>query len=174
MRPSAERPRSESEASPRIRGLSPAELDKRKAFVNEFYAKSPGWWQDNMQLIIDGVTLTKAPKPLTARQRHMAQGIKSMWILEGEQYDNAMHNYNRYGIQLGQKVPLWGGFTGHGKFTLREWTARPKMTKEDWVQHLPAMKRAAYADKQQTRCRRTCGRTMKGFCASRISTGHKA
>ena len=73
-----------------------------------------------MQLIIDGVTLTKAPKPLTARQRRMAQGIKAMWILEGEQYGNAMHNYNWYGIQLGQKVPLWGGFTGHGKFTLRE------------------------------------------------------
>ena len=103
-----------------------------------------------MQLIIDGVTLTKAPKPLTARQRHMAQGIKAMWILEGEQYDNAMHNYNRYGTQLGQKVPLWGGFTGHGKFTLREWTPRPKMTKGDWVQHLPAVKRAAQADKQQS------------------------
>ena len=109
-----------------------------------------------MQLIIDGVTLTKAPKPLTARQRHMAQGIKAMWILEGEQYDNAMHNYNRYGTQLGQKVPLWGGFTGHGKFTLREWTPRPKMTKGDWVQHLPAVKRAAQADKQQDNGRFLC------------------
>ena len=57
---------------------------------------------------LDGVTLTKAPKPLTAKQRHMAQGIKAMWILDGEQYDNAMRNYNWYGIQLGQKVHLSG------------------------------------------------------------------
>ena len=44
------------------------------------------------------------PKPLTARQRHTAQRIKAMWIVDGEQYDNAVHNYNRYGIQLRQKV----------------------------------------------------------------------
>ena len=132
---------------PKIRGLTPAELDKRKAFVNEFGGKSPGWWQDNMQLILDGVTLTKAPKPLTARQRHMAQGIKAMWLASGEQHDNAMHTYNRYGVQLGQKVPLWGGFTGEGKFTLRQWTPRPKMTKQDWVQILPHVSRAAHSNR---------------------------
>ena len=54
----------------------------------------------------------------------MAQGIKAMWILDGEQYDNAVHNYNRYGIQLRQKV-----ITSVGRMygsTLREWTQRPK------------------------------------------------
>ena len=123
---------------PVMRGLTTAELEKRKAFVAEFCGNTLGWWQDNMQLILDGVTLTKVPKPLTERQHHMAQGIKAMWRLPGEQYDNAMHNYNRYGIQLGQKVPFWGGFTGDGTFTLRERTPRPNMTKQDWEQHLPA------------------------------------
>ena len=75
--------------------------------------------------------------------------VQAMWILEGEKYDNAMHTYNRYGIQLGQRVLLWGGFTGDGKFTLHEWAPRPKMTKADWVQHLPAVKRAARTCKQQ-------------------------
>ena len=75
--------------------------------------------------------------------------VQAMWILEGEKYDNAMHTYNRYGIQLGERVLLWGGFTGDGKFTLREWAPRPKMTKADWVQHLPAVKRAAHTCKQQ-------------------------
>ena len=67
-------------------------------------------------------------------------------LLDGEKNDNAMHTYNRYGIQLGEKVPLWGGFTGQGTFTLREWTPRPNMTKEDWAKRLPALKRAAEVD----------------------------
>ena len=54
-----------------------------------------------------------------------------MWILEGEKYDNAMHTYNRYGIQLGTKIPLWGGFTGNNDFTLRLWTPKPKMNWRD-------------------------------------------
>ena len=48
----------------------------------------------------------------------------------------------RYGIQLGTKVPLWGGFTGTGKFTFRQWTPHPKMTKSDWAERVVAVKRA--------------------------------
>ena len=44
--------------------------------------------------------------------------------------------------QHGIKVPLWGGFTGGGKFTLRLWTPRPKMKKEEWAALVPALKRA--------------------------------
>lgn len=35
-----------------------------------------------------------------------------------------------------------GGFTGHGHFTLREWTPRPKMTRHEWAQRVPALRRA--------------------------------
>ena len=40
-------------------------------------------------------------------------------------------------------MPLWGGFTGAGEFTLRLWTPTPKMTKVDWARHAPALRRAA-------------------------------
>ena len=69
-----------------------------------------------------------------------------MWLRKGEDSDPDCHVYNRYGIQLGTKVPLWGGFTGGGRFTLRLWTPRPKMVKEEWAKHVPALKRAADAD----------------------------
>ena len=127
---------------PKIRGLSDTELAKRKAFVDKFGDKTSSWWQSNMNLVLDGVTLTLARKTLVGRQRHMAQNIKSMWMRPGEERDNETHHYNRYGNQLGTKVPLWGGFTGNGQFTLREWTPRPKMTKAEWAKRIPALKRA--------------------------------
>ena len=46
-------------------------------------------------------------------------------------------------MQLGVKVPLWGGFNVHGGFALKLWTEKAKMTKEQWAAHLPALKRAA-------------------------------
>ena len=46
-------------------------------------------------------------------------------------------------MQLGVKVPLWGGFSVHGGFALKLWTEKPKMDKEAWAAHLPALKRAA-------------------------------
>ena len=95
-----------------------------------------------MNLVLDGVTLTKAPKTLDGRQRHMAQSIKTMWMREREQHTNELHHYNRYGVQLGIKVPWWGGFTGNGHFSLREWTPGPKMTKPEWTKRIPALKRA--------------------------------
>ena len=70
---------------------------------------------------------------------------------EGEKQNPDVHTHNRYGVQLGTKVPLWGGFTGRGKFTLREWTPRPKMTKEEWARRVPALKRAIDAAGEQRR-----------------------
>ena len=46
-------------------------------------------------------------------------------------------------MQLGTKVPLWGGFNAQGGFALKLWTPTAKMTKEDWKEHVPALKRAA-------------------------------
>ena len=89
--------------------------------------------------------MTKAPKNLDLRQKHAAQNIRHMWMKKTEKMDPTLHTYNRYGVQLGAKVPLWGGFTGDGSFSLRLWTAKPKMKKEEWVQYVPQLKRAAAA-----------------------------
>ena len=35
-----------------------------------------------------------------------------------------------YGVQLGTKVSLWGGFAGDGHFFLKLWSDRPKMKME--------------------------------------------
>ena len=91
---------------------------------------------------MDGVTLTMAPKPLGSRERHMAQSIRHTWLRAGEEPSEDCNHFNRYGVQLGVKVPLWGGFTGRGRFTLREWTPRPKMTKEEWATRIVRVKRA--------------------------------
>ncbi len=40
-----------------------------------------------------------------------------------------------------KKLPV--GFTGDGTFALRLWTEKPKMKKEDWVQYIPQLKKAA-------------------------------
>ena len=98
-----------------------------------------------MNLVLDGVTLTMPPAKLTGRQKHAAQRIGHMWLRSGETADPAVHAYNRYGVQLGTKVPLWGGFTGGGHFTLRLWTPKPKMTRAEWEKQIPGIKRAAEA-----------------------------
>ena len=123
--------------------LTAKHLKQRKLWVDRFLHKSPTWWQQNMHLIYDGVTLTKAPKNLDLKQKHAAQSIRHMWMKTQERMDPALHTYNRYGVQLGVKVPLWGGFTGDGSFSLRLWTERPKMKKEEWALHIPQLKRAA-------------------------------
>ena len=53
--------------------------------------------------------------------------MKYSFVTHPDGLDNSLHTYNRYGVQLGEKVPLWGGFTGQGKFTLKLWTERPKI-----------------------------------------------
>ena len=123
--------------------LTTKQLQQRKVWVVRFIHKSPAWWRQNMHLIYDGVTLTKAPKNLDLRQKHAAQSIRHMWMKRAERMDPRLHTFNRYGVQLGAKVPLWGGFTGDGTFSLRLWTKKPKMKKEEWAQHIPQLKRAA-------------------------------
>ena len=127
---------------PKIRGLTKEELEKRQVWVDKHIHHSSTWWVQNMNLVLDGVTLTMPPRPLSSRQRHAAQSIRHMWVKDGEKFSEKMLTYNRYGIQLGTKVPFWGGFTGRGKFTLRLYTARPKMLKEEWQAKVPVLKRA--------------------------------
>ena len=124
--------------------LTEAQLKARKAFVDAHLHKPASWWRQNIGLVLDGVTLTKAPKPLSKREKHAAQAIKHIWVKKGEARDNDLHTYNRYGVQLGEKVPLWGGFTGAGQFTLKLWTPKPKLDKPTWAEHISkGVKRAA-------------------------------
>ena len=123
--------------------MSSAQLTARKAFVEKYGGHGANWWARNFGLVFDGVTLTKAPKPLSGRAKHAAQSIRHMWMCDGERLDPKLHTMNRYGVQLGDKVPLWGGFTGAGEFTLRLWTPTPKMKKVEWARYAPALRRAA-------------------------------
>ena len=66
-----------------------------------------------MNMVLDGVTLTMPPKPSSGHLKHAAQRIASMRVRDGERLNNDMHTFNRYGIQLCTKVPLWGGFAGN-------------------------------------------------------------
>ena len=122
--------------------LSDNDLDRRKQFEQKYGTHTSDWWEANAGLIIDGVTLTMAPSTLAEKQKHAAQRIDHMWMKKGEAMDKSVHTYNRYGVQLGTKVPLWGGFSGTGQFTLRMWTPTPKMTKEEWAARVPSLKRA--------------------------------
>ena len=83
-----------------------SELEKRNAFVEEHLHRTASWWEENMILVIDGVTLTMAPKPLGPRQRHMAQSIKHTWMLQGETQSPDLHTFNTHGVQLGASMPL--------------------------------------------------------------------
>ena len=123
--------------------LTKKQLQQRRVWVNTYIKKDEQWWRQNMHLIFDGVTLTKAPKSLDSRQKHAAQSIRHMWMRRKEAMDPALHTFNRYGVQLGDKVPLWGGFTGDGQFSLKLWTDKPKMKMEEWAQHIGKVKRAA-------------------------------
>ena len=127
---------------PKVRGLSAPELAKRKAWVDKFVDKPPSWWTSHFGLVLDGVTLTMPPRPLSGRQRHMAQSIKHAWLRDGEEPSSDCYHFNKYGTQLGVKIPLWGGFTGQGHFSFRAWTPRPKMTKPEWAKYIPHIKRS--------------------------------
>lgn len=121
---------------PKKHKLSPGDLKKREAFFNAYGDKSAARWVANFGLVLDGVTLTLAPKPLNGKEKHAAQNIKQMWVRKGEALDNDLHCHNRYGVQLGRKVPLWGGFTGGGQFTFKFWSERPKLDKEIWAEQI--------------------------------------
>jgi len=134
--------------------LTKPQLEKRKDFVQKHLHHPPLWWVQNMHLVFDGVTLTKAPKNLDSRQKHAAQRIQHMWMRRGEKMDPKLHTYNRYGVQLGTKVPLWGGMTGDGTFSLRLWSARSKFNKEEWAQQLPQLRKAAAMSSYSPGCKR--------------------
>ena len=124
--------------------LTDAQLAARKVFVDTHVDKPSSWWRQHVGLVLDGVTLTKAPRPMNLREKHAAQAIKHMWIKKGESLDNDLHTHNRYGVQLGDKVPLWGGFNGQGQFRLKLWTDTPKLDKSSWAHHIATgVKRAA-------------------------------
>ena len=72
-----------------------------------------------MNLVVDGVTLTMAPKSLNARHKHAAQRIDRMWLRTGEKLLPDANTFNRYGVQLGTKVPVWGGRSGSGRLSQR-------------------------------------------------------
>ena len=129
-------------AVPKVQPLTQGQLAKRKAFVERFENRTPDWWQNNSGLVLDGVTLTKAPRSLSTKQKHAAQAIRQMWLRKGEKGDNRLHTYNRYGVQLGDKVPLWGGFSGSGHFKLRVWPATAKLNRSSWAACMPALRRA--------------------------------
>ena len=73
---------------------------------------------------------------MSGKQKHAAQRIKHMWVQTGEALDNDLHCHNRYGVQLGRKVPLWGGFNGEGQFTYKFWSEKPKLDKDIWAEQI--------------------------------------
>ena len=127
---------------PRQQPLTTRELERRKALVLKHETKTPAWWRDNTNLVLDGVTLSKAPRTFNDRQKHAAQSIAHMWARRGERLGTAALTQSRYGSQLGVKVLLWGGFAGNGKVPLRLWTPRPKVTMAEWAKKVPSIKRS--------------------------------
>ena len=103
---------------PKVQGLTEAQLKKRKQFVNKFIARNPSWWEKGVAMVLDGVTLTKAPRPLGKRQKHAALRITNMWVKDGEATNNDIHTFNRYGVQLGRKIPSEGRLHW-------QWSVRP-------------------------------------------------
>ena len=63
-------------AVPKKSKLSADELAKRKLWVDAHLHRQPAWWAQNVGLVIDDVTLTTAPKPLSGKkEKHAAQAI---------------------------------------------------------------------------------------------------
>ena len=83
---------------PRKGMIKPEHMGLRKEFVDKHLSHRPAWWVENMHLVFDGVTLTKAPRKLSERQKHAAQSIKAMWMKKGEEMDPDLHTYNRYSL----------------------------------------------------------------------------
>ena len=75
--------------------LSEKELQQREDLVNKYVDKSPAWWQENMNLVLDVVTLTMPPETLLGREKHAAQRITCMWLRKGEAADPNVHTFNR-------------------------------------------------------------------------------
>ena len=121
---------------PKVTPLEANHIAQRKMFVAKYGKHTAAWWKKHMSLIIDGVTLTKAPARLSGRQKHAAQSVGFMWMRRTERLSREVHTWNRYGVQLGVKVPLWGGFTGSGRFAFRVWSPTAKMNKQQLKRQL--------------------------------------
>ncbi len=80
---------------PKKQKLTPEELKKRELFMSKCGKKDAEWWVENISLVLDGVALTRPPKPLNLKEKRAAQAIKLMWVKEGEALDNTLHTYNR-------------------------------------------------------------------------------
>lgn len=83
---------------PKKSPIKPEHIQMRKEWVDKHLCHRSTWWVENMHLVFDGVTLTKAPRKLSSRQKHAAQSIKAMWMKKGEYMDPDLHTYNRYSI----------------------------------------------------------------------------
>ena len=83
---------------PKKSPISEEHQKKRKTFVLKHVHHRPQWWVDNMHLVIDGVTLTKAPRKLSSRQKHAAQAIKALRMKKKEVMDPDLHTYQRYSL----------------------------------------------------------------------------
>ena len=46
----------------------------------------------------------------------LSSSAMTPWMRKGEESDPNCHVHNRYGIQLGTKVPLWGRIHWRGEF----------------------------------------------------------
>ena len=73
-------------AVPKVTPLEAKHIAKRKAFVDKYGKRTAGWWKKHMSLVIDGVTLTKAPAGLSGRQKHAAQNVGFMWMRRAERF----------------------------------------------------------------------------------------
>ena len=57
-----------------------------------------------MDLVLDGATLTKAPKSLSKREKQAAQAIKAIWVKKGEAMSPDVRTYSRYSDDLPLKM----------------------------------------------------------------------
>ena len=79
---------------PKKQMLTSKDIQSRREFVDRHLKHSPGWWERNLNLVLDGVTLTKAPKTLSGRQKHAAQSITHMWMRKHERPNSDVNTYN--------------------------------------------------------------------------------
>ena len=63
--------------APKFQQPSKDQLEKRKAWVDTYISRTPTWWEEPLHMVLDGVTLTMAPKPLNPREKHAAQRTTS-------------------------------------------------------------------------------------------------
>ena len=68
---------------PKKQRLDEQQLKARKEIHDKYGNKSADWWVSNMNVVLDGVTLTMPPPGLSNREKHAAQRIQHMAGQEG-------------------------------------------------------------------------------------------